>query len=63
MFSPGGYSIEDDDILLRFGVPPDAFAVRPSIQRVVAEAGDLRQRDARARAMPVITPFLLIHIV
>ena len=45
-------SILDDDLLLEFGVPPNAFAVRPSIAQAVSEANDLRLRDRKEAALP-----------
>ncbi len=46
----GAYTPEEDELMLAFGVPPDAFAVRPAIRRVVVEAEDLRRRDRAAAA-------------
>lgn len=46
-------SIElDDDLLMEFGVPPNAFAVRPRVNLAVREASDLQQRDDRLRTVP-----------
>jgi hypothetical protein len=42
----------DDDLLLQFGVPPNAFAVRPSVAFAVREGAELRLRDDRLRALP-----------
>ena len=52
----GSYSPEDDDLLVEFGVPSSAFALRPAIGQVVAEAQELRIRDARAMTEMASSP-------
>jgi len=50
------YSPEEDDLLLEFGVPPNAFAVRPALERAIAESVELRHRDTRAQQLPLPLP-------
>lgn len=44
--------MEDDDILLRFGIPATPFSVRPRVQAVVNDSRVQECRDMRAAATP-----------